>query len=342
MKSHPLRDPAPAYSLRGVRIRFGPRTVLDVPDLEIPRGRITALVGPNGAGKTTLLRVLAFLLAPTEGCVFFGGDEVRYDSRELLRLRRRVTMVGQGPLLFRRSVRANVAYGLRVRGRRDPGRVERALAVVGMTAAADRPAWRLSSGEAQRVAIARALAVDPEVLLLDEPTANIDREHAGLIESLVARLGSEETTVVLATHSAEQAYRLGQHIVSLSAGELAPVSLANILRGETIRQDGAQYFVAGGLRIEVANGCQPMALALDPEDILVSRHPIDSSARNCFPGCISKVEEDERGVILTIECAGIALLARITRRSYREMELNLGARVFVTFKSSALHVLSEA
>ncbi len=341
LRSEDTAENAPAYSLRGVRVRFGSRLVLDVPVLDIPRSRVTALVGPNGAGKTTLLRVLAFLLAPAEGVVSFQGEEVRGESRELGRLRRRVTLVGQAPLLFRSSVRANVAYGLRARGRRDPEQVERALAAVGMSAAADRPAWRLSGGEAQRVAIARALALDPDVLLLDEPTASIDRHHVGLVESLIARLGSGETTVVFATHSAEQAYRLAHNIVSLSEGQLAPVPLVNVLRGETACEGGARYFLAGGLRIEVANGWRPTAIALDPEDILVSRLPIDSSARNCFPGSVARVEEDDRGVILTIDCSGTALLARITRRSYREMELNLGTQVFVTFKSSAVHVLSE-
>jgi tungstate transport system ATP-binding protein len=321
-------------------VRLGSPTVLDIPQLAIERGRITAVVGPNGAGKTTLLRLLAFLVPPAEGSITFEGQTVRYNGRELMEMRRRVTLVSQSPLLFHRTVRANVAFGLRVRGRESRERVAEALSAVGMADFANRPAWKLSGGEAQRVALARALAIEPDVYLFDEPTANVDREHVGVIESQIKRLGAVHATVVLTTHNLEQAYRLADVTVSLAHGRLAPAPLINVLRGTASQTDVGNYFLTNDLCIEVANGCKPTAIAIDPEDIIVSRHPLDSSARNCFPGRVLKVEEDKGSIILTVDCGPI-LLARITRHSYEEMALNVGARVHLTFKSSAIHILAQ-
>jgi molybdopterin-binding protein len=115
--------------------------------------------------------------------------------------------------------------------------------------------------------------------------------------------------------------------------------LVNVLRGATTRVTEESYFESDGLRIEIANGATPHAIAIDPEDIIVSRAPLHSSARNCFAGHVLKVERDGAGIILTVDC-GRPLVARITRHSYDELGLNVGTRVWLTFKSSAIHVLS--
>ncbi len=326
-----------AYRLRDVRVTYGTRTVLGIAALEVPCGRVTAIVGPNGAGKSTLLRTLAFLLSPTSGQIEFLGRTVTFREAELAELRRQVTCVAQAPLLFRRSVRANVAYGLRARGLpADDGRVDAALDAVGLSGFAERAAWKLSGGEAQRVAIARALAIDPAVYLFDEPTASIDRASIPLIESLLAQLSGAGKTVVVTTHNVEQAYRLSENVVALDAGHLAPTPLVNLLRGETVRVGEQWYFESGGLRIEMPDAAPRHIIALDAEDIIVSRAPLQSSARNCFAGRISAVARDERGIVLTVDC-GRPLIARITAHSYEEMALNLGTPVYVTFKSTAVH-----
>jgi molybdopterin-binding protein len=328
------------YRLRAVQVERAGRTVLDIAALDLPSGRVTAIVGPNGAGKTTLLRLLAFLLPPTRGHVEFEGVPVGSRDSGLNAPRQRVTLVAQAPLLFHRSVRANVAYGLRARRLPVDGRVEAALTAVGLDGFADRPAWKLSGGESQRVAIARALAIDPSVYLFDEPTASIDRPHIPIIESLIGRLGGAGKTVILSTHNLAQAYRLGDAIVSLAEGRRAPFPLVNLLRGASSRTGDATYFVSAGLRIEVPDGSLPHTVAIDPEAIIVSSEPLHSSARNCFPGRIEKVERDDRGLLVTVDCGG-TLVARITRHSYEELALNIGAPVYVTFKSSALHLLDD-
>ncbi len=325
-----------SYRLRDLRVEYGMRCALDIPVLVLPAGRITALVGPNGSGKSTLLRVLACLLPPTAGVVELHGQAIDRRARDLTPLRRQVTYVAQMPLLFRSSVRANVAYGLRARGARDGGRVGAALAAVGWLGFADRAAHRLSGGEAQRVAIARALAIDPPVLLFDEPTASFDRAAVPLIEALLRALGAAGKTVVLASHNLEQAYRLSHHVVALNGGRVAPSPLVNLLHGQTVQRAGRAYFESAGLRIELPDDAAAEAIAIDADDIIVSRAPLDSSARNCFPGRVTRIGRGERGIVLTIDC-GVPLLVRITAHSYDELGLNLGSQVYVTFKASAIH-----
>ncbi|MFI5397775.1 MAG: ABC transporter ATP-binding protein [Candidatus Binatia bacterium] len=329
-----------AYQLTDLRVEFAGRPVLDIGSLAIPRGGVTAIVGPNGAGKTTALRVLAFLQAPSAGRLEFDGRPVTFRNRDLVALRRHVTLVAQSPLLFRRTVGANVAFGMRARGVASHERVESALAAVGLVGFGARAARKLSGGEAQRVAIARALAIDPGVYLFDEPTANVDREHVGTLERLLVQLGVEGKAVVMTTHNIEQAFRLTDTVVSLVGGRIAPVPLVNLLRGTSRSIGGTNYFHSEGMRIEIATGAAPAAIAIDPEDIIISRAPLHSSARNSFPGYVTKVESDGASIMLTVAC-GRNLVARITRHSYEELALNVGTAVYVTFKSTAVHALDS-
>jgi tungstate transport system ATP-binding protein len=324
-----------SYRLRDVRVEYGTRCALDIASLELPAAGITAVVGPNGSGKSTLLRLLAFLLPPTTGRVELYGTTVERGARDLTALRRQVTYVAQMPLLFRSSVRANVAYGLRARGEVAGERVDAALAAVGLQDFAERAAHRLSGGETQRVAIARALVIDPPALLFDEPTANLDRAAVPVVESLLRRLGEAGKTVVLTSHNLEQAYRISHRLVALAAGRIAPSPLVNLLHGRSVHSAGLAYFESAGLRIELPDDTASETIAVDADDVIVSRAPLDSSARNCFAGQVSRVARGERGIILTIDC-GTPLLARITQHSYEELALNIGARVYVTFKASAI------
>ena len=211
------------YQLRGVTRAYGRRRVVDVEALDVERGEILCLVGPSGSGKSTLLRLLNFLEPPTSGTILFDGQPVPLELP--LALLRRVTTVFQRPILLNRSVRDNVAYGLRLRGLSLDGRVDEALDRVGLTAFAHQPAHKLSGGELQRAALARALVLDPEVLLLDEPTANLDPYNVGLIESIVRAQNRERgTTVVLVTHNVFQARRLASRAGLLLEGKIVEVA----------------------------------------------------------------------------------------------------------------------
>ncbi len=217
MKSEPI------YEIANLRQVYAGRTVLDVERLDIAAGEILGLVGPSGAGKSTLLRLLNFLEHPSAGQMVFRGHTL--NGRVALELRRQVTTVFQRPVLFHASVRANVAYGLGLRGERGNGRVDEMLALVGLESLARASATKLSGGEMQRVALARALVINPAVLLLDEPTANLDPYNVGLIEEIVARTNREHsTTVVIVTHNVFQAKRLAQRVGLLLGGRLVEIA----------------------------------------------------------------------------------------------------------------------
>ena len=217
------------YSLRDVTVRYGARTVLAIDDLEIRRGEVLTVVGPSGAGKSTLLRLLNFLQPPSTGEVRFDDLMFGADRAATLAMRRRVTTVFQRPVLLKRTVEANVAYGLRLRGQRDSAADIRAsLEEVGLAELAQQPARTLSGGEAQRVALARAMVLRPDALLLDEPTANLDPYNVALIEQIVARLNREHgTTIVLVTHNVYQARRLAQRVLFLLDGREVEVADAH-------------------------------------------------------------------------------------------------------------------
>ena len=196
---------SPLLELRALRKAFGPRELFDIPRLEIEAGGAYVLVGPNGSGKTTLMRILAGLDRDARGRLFFCGEGVDIaDYPE--RLRRSIVYVHQHPYLFHTSLRHNLEYGLKCRGVPAPERarrVEEAIAWAGLQARAATPPAKLSGGEKQRAALARARALEPQLLLLDEPTSNLDREGRTQTLALLAQLRDERRTVVVACHDQE-------------------------------------------------------------------------------------------------------------------------------------------
>ncbi len=207
------------FTLRDVVQAYGQREVLHVEHLDVVRGEILTIVGPNGAGKSSLLRLLNFLESPVSGQVLFEDQPL--NGSIPLALRRRITTVFQRPILLTGSVLYNVSYGLQVRGEHGiAARSHRAIEKVGLADLARASAKTLSGGEAQRVALARAIVLEPEVLLLDEPTANLDPYNGSLIERIVADLNREGTTVVMVTHNVFQARRLAHRVVLLLGGRI--------------------------------------------------------------------------------------------------------------------------
>jgi len=199
---------------------------LDIDVLNIREGETLAVVGPSGSGKSTLLRLLNFLEAPTNGELIFHG--VKFSSgREMpLDLRRRVTTVFQRPIVLDGNVRSNVTYGLRLRGLSDSQELVYAvLEEVGLENLANMNARTLSGGEIQRVALARSMILKPDVLLLDEPTANLDPYNVGLIERIITGLRRElQTTIVMVTHNVFQAQRLADRVIFILEGKIIEVA----------------------------------------------------------------------------------------------------------------------
>lgn len=213
----------PLYRLRGLVKGYNRNFQLDIDQLDIPQGCIYALLGPNGAGKSTLLRVLHFLEPVQAGEIEFEGQAIPFPAT--LALRRRVAMVFQKPVMLSGTVHQNVGYGMRLRHDVDPQRVERLLQALDLTHLAHVSARTLSGGEAQRVAVARALATEPEVLLLDEPTANLDPYNIRLIEHIIRQSATQQrTSIILVTHDVFQVRRLADFAAFILAGKLVEVA----------------------------------------------------------------------------------------------------------------------
>lgn len=202
---------------------FGGKQVLKNIKLEIMRGETFALIGPSGSGKTTLLRLLNFLDRPSRGELIFNGA-----SNTLNTQRRRMSLLFQTPCVFNASVCDNVAFGLKVRGF-EKNTIERkvsdTLNLVGLSGMEKQNARTLSGGEAQRLAFARAIVYDPEILLLDEPTANLDPSNVAKIEEVIKRIKTEHgTTIVIATHNIPQVKRIADRVGVLLDGEMIEVN----------------------------------------------------------------------------------------------------------------------
>ncbi|MGO9308435.1 MAG: ATP-binding cassette domain-containing protein [Spirochaetia bacterium] len=330
---------APLFALRGLRAGFDGRPVVTVESLEIREGEVTVLVGENGSGKTTLLRLLNGLIAPAEGCVEFRGKPLGAEG--LADVRRDTVLVHQSPLLFRGTVGLNVGYGPRIRGMRRAKAAALAAATlrrVGLPGFERRRASALSGGEAQRVALARALALSPRVLLLDEPTANVDEQSRREIEAIVREVSASGTTVIMSTHNMELAYRVCSRLVRLDAG-VPQEAQENILKGRIERIDERfAYFRTGEalLRCPARQGDFSVAVVAFDE-LILSRTPLDSSARNQLTGVVTGIRQAGSLLTAVIDC-GISLQALITAEAAAEIGVAPGAACVVTFKTSAVRL----
>ncbi|MGH8575904.1 MAG: ATP-binding cassette domain-containing protein [Gammaproteobacteria bacterium] len=210
--------------LEGVSYAHNGHTLLHAISLTLVSDAATVVLGPNGAGKSLLLRLCHGLIPPSTGRILWAEDAAKGQA-----------MVFQRPVLLRRSVAGNLAYPLRLLGlgrEERERRVAEALAMAGLTPLADRYARSLSGGEQQRLALARAWVRRPEVLFLDEPTANLDPAATRQVEAIVKRFRDTGTKVVMSTHDLGQARRLAEEVLFLH-------------RGRLLEQAQAEHFFAG-------------------------------------------------------------------------------------------------
>ncbi|MFC2040868.1 ABC transporter ATP-binding protein [Chloroflexota bacterium] len=352
---------------KGLNKEYDGRRVLKEVTVAINPGEAFALIGPTGSGKTTLIKLLDLLQAPTSGRIYFDGVDVTHGQRERLEARRRMSHVQQKPVVFAMNVYDNVSCGLKWRHKKSDitrRKVENALELVGMNDYWNRNAKTLSGGETQRVAIARALVTEPEVLFLDEPTANLDPITTSRVEQVVDSIIRErKTAVVMATHDMAQGQRLASSIGVLIEGEVlqvgnpnqiftAPTSLEvaelvgvdNILGGVVVTRDNSLVTLeVNGHTIQAishfAVGENIYAL-IRPEDITLTLSRDISSARNNFKGKVTKMTPVGPLFRVEIDC-GLPLLVLITKKSAGEMGISIGKEVHASFKATAIQVIKR-
>jgi tungstate transport system ATP-binding protein len=211
-----------SLSLRNVTRRVGNKAILKDVCLDVSEGEIMAVIGPSGAGKSTLLRIINMLDYPDSGSVLMDGQEIW--SGHKMETRRSMVMMFQKPVAFSTTVYDNVAYGLRLRGvdkAEIDARVNEALKLLDMAGKERQYGRSLSGGETQRLAFARACVLRPKLLLLDEPTANLDPANAAIMERAIRDINEKyHTTVILVTHSLHQAKRLATVTTFMLNGEV--------------------------------------------------------------------------------------------------------------------------
>ncbi|MGB8781458.1 MAG: ABC transporter ATP-binding protein [Candidatus Bathyarchaeia archaeon] len=347
--------------LRNVTQCFGSRIVLENLTLQIQEGEILALLGPNGSGKTTLLKVLAFLLKPKSGEIKFQDEIVTDKNSERMRLQS--ALVFQRTVLFGTSVFNNVSYGLKMRKMPKAvieEEVRKALKLVKLEGFEKRSAKKLSGGEQQRVALARALVLKTRLLLLDEPTANLDPKNASIIEEVIVTVNRElKTTIVMATHNMFQAKAIPHRVALINQGRITEIGTSADIFGRLSRNlasfaavdntfvGTARITDAGTTIVDVGNGVQIEAalqkqgetsIFISPQDIILSKNPLTSSARNVFKGRIVQISDLGSLVKLTID-VGKPFVVQITKRSFGEMALNLESEVFIVFKASSVQAI---
>ncbi len=354
---------APLLGGTGLRRVYGGKTAVEVDRIGLHEGELLAVFGPNGAGKSTLLRLLAMLEKPDAGEVAFRGRSGRASERAL---RAASAVVFQRPHFWSDSVEYNVGLGLALRGvarSESRGRcraVCEQLAIPHLLAA---PVSELSGGEAQRVALARALVLDPEILFLDEPTANLDTDSRLDLRHDLERVARERaTSIFLITHDRGEAFHLADRVAVIRGGKLIQTGTPKEIYENpadvyTARVTGAEFTISGTVTrahermvtvdiggaslvaLGEAESGTAVKIAYRPEDLVLGPPdvpPADLSTRNLVVATVE--ERRDMGGLVRLRLRGpVELVALVTLDAAEELRVDPGVRVAVRAKATALH-----
>ena len=346
---------------------YAGKLILNGINLGVEQGEVFAIIGPTGAGKTTLLRLLNLLDLPTSGRIYFDGIDTAGLKRAGLEVRRRMAFVLQKPVVFGMSVYDNIACGLRWRGvgkSEIQKKVGEIMELSELVEYRDRDARTLSGGEVQRVAIARAVVTEPELLLMDEPTANLDPGAVLRIEEFIASImRRHNTTIITATHDMSQGQRLADKVGVLLDGRIVQagswdevfnyprnkevarfVGTENIIKGVVASSEGGVVTVAVDGGVIEALSDYPVGAGvcacIRPEEVTLSLAKIFSSARNSFVGRVERLVATGPLTRVEVDC-GFPLVCLITQKPAEETGLARGKSVYATFKATGVHVVAQ-
>ena len=352
----------------GLKVDLGGVTVLDLPSFRLHEKEVLTIVGPNGSGKSTLLLTLACLLKPVQGRIFYRGNPLN-SQEAAFRFRRKTSMVFQEPLLFDTTVYRNVAAGLKIRnlsGTDTKNRVMKYLQYFNIEHLFDRSARKLSGGESQRVSLARAFAIEPEILLLDEPFSSLDppTRHA-LIHDLDRIVRETGTTTVMVTHVESEALRMSDRIMVMNEGRIVQagspsvvrnnpmnefvakfVGMENILKGSVLERQAELLRISiPGKELYATGKAQPgedVSCCIRPENIsvIVPESEDARCGRNVFNGRIMQIYSMGPFLKLILDC-GFPLVSLVTQELFISMDLAEGKEVYISFKPAAVHLMGN-
>jgi molybdate/tungstate transport system ATP-binding protein len=345
-------------SIKNLKVNLGDFLLQNI-NLDIEPGEYFIVLGPTGAGKTVLLESIAGLYPVLEGEVWIGNKEITDLSPE----KREIGIVYQDQVLFPHlSVEKNIAFGLKMRKcpkNEVKAKIDAIIEVVGISHLLKRSPATLSGGEKQKVALARALVTEPKVLLLDEPLSALDPETRERMQRELREIHNRiELSIIHVTHDFEEAIALGHRVAVLNDGSIAQIGTPeeflrrpssefvarfaltrNILSGRVMGiEDGCTLIDIGGTKLRAATEARgEVRISLRPEDILISKEPLQSTARNCFLGVVSDIADRGAVIYITVTVPP-DFICIITRQALDELKLRKGMEVWITFKASAIHV----
>lgn len=341
--------------IKNVHKKYGEKEVLKNINMIIEKGEMMGIIGPTGAGKTTILRLLDNLEKPTSGKIYFDGTNINEPGKDLM-MRRRMAMVFQKPVMFNASVYDNIAYGLKIRRTANiDKKVRDMLKTIGLSGYETRNALALSGGEMQRVALARAMIIEPEVLLLDEPTANLDPVSTEKIGKIISSIKENGTTIVMATHSIP--HSIVDRISVMNKGRICqtgvpdeifrkPVSefVANFVGAENIftgtaetKENITEIKIKNVVLYSTHKKSGKVNLSVRPEDIIISRERMKSSARNILYGKVAEIKDKGAIIQLNADC-GLPFVVVITRQSFLDLNINIDSGIYLYFKAGNVHL----
>jgi sulfate transport system ATP-binding protein len=334
-----------SIGVRDITKHYGAFAALDRVSLDVPEGKLVALLGPSGSGKTTLLRIIAGLETPDEGSgsIFFHGE----DTSARKPAERQVGFVFQHYALFRHmSAFENVAFGLRVRPRATrpsereiQERVHDLLTLVQLDTLADRLPSQLSGGQRQRVALARALAVDPRVLLLDEPFGALDARVRQELREWLRRLHDEiGVTSLFVTHDQEEALEVADLVVVMNEGRVQQVGTPDEVFHRPASRFVLEFMGHVNLFHGRVDGGEPRFDAREsqarPSKVFARPHQleiaVESNGKPCFPARVRRIHAAGPHVRLELESAFGPVRADLTHERFRALNLRADSTVYVS------------
>ncbi|MFH1217234.1 MAG: ATP-binding cassette domain-containing protein [Pseudomonadota bacterium] len=331
--------------LQNVRHHYNGKTVLDIPELRIPRGSITGLAGPNGSGKSTMLKILSLVEKCSSGAVYYENEEILTSTNGIRQL---LTFLPQEAYLLKRSVYDNISYGLKIRGQKNKLKtsVAEALELVGLSPSfADRQWHELSGGETQRVALAARLILKPACLMLDEPTASVDMESARNIRRAILLARKEwGTTLVIASHHQSWINDICDSLVYLYNGRILDYSYKNVLLGpwEKLSDKLFGAKLADGQFLHVSRPPRPESSGvIPPQSIRISSTPPQKN-KPMISGLVTGIFADNQPDTFCIEtvCGDQQFIVNIAESTFLQENIRPGRKIYLLYNPEDIIWLS--
>lgn len=343
------------------------KEILEDINLKIYKKKTLGLIGPTGSGKTSLLRIINMIDKASSGKIFYKNKNIE-DLESSLEIRRKIAMVFQKPIVFKGTVFENIYYGLKIRNKTKEEveqEILNLLKIVGLKGYENQKASTLSGGEIQRVALARALIVKPEILLLDEPTANLDPGSTEKIENIIENIQkNEDIAIVMSTHNLIQGQRLCDEIaiINKSIFQIGKtedlfrkpknkfvaefVGMKNIEKGViTEQKENLTSIKVGEMNIlssRETNNEKNIYIGIRPEDITLTEEKINNSDNNLnqFSGIVLNYKDNGTLIELKIN-VGKEFLVYLTKKVFLDLNVLIGSKMWIQFKADTVHLFNE-